>query len=82
MRVPHLKRACAIFWDHDNFPIAANYVFSTTSDNDKGLRDIVSATISEHMVLLQKPEVEALMTEFNGLAFGLLKAKAARANWR
>jgi hypothetical protein len=75
------KHACLHFWNDENFSVAANYVFSTTPDHDKGLRDIVSTTISDHMVLLKKPEIEALMTEFNGLAFGLLKAKAAESKW-
>jgi len=34
---------------------------------------LVSLTISKHMHLMDKPEVEALVTELNGLAFGLLK---------
>lgn len=75
------KRACLHFWNDENFSVAANYVFSTTPDHEKGLRDIVSTTISKHMILLKKPEIEALMTEFNGLAFGLLKTKAAESNW-
>lgn len=33
------------------------------------------------MALLDKPEIEALMTEFNGLAFGLLKEKAKAQGW-
>jgi hypothetical protein len=66
------KRACGKFWNDDNFPIAANHAFSTTLAEDKGLRDIVSATISDHRDLLQKPEIQALMTEFNGLALGIL----------
>jgi hypothetical protein len=33
------------------------------------------------MALLKKPEVEALLTEFNGLALGLLKARATELGW-
>ncbi|KAF1848767.1 uncharacterized protein K460DRAFT_384787 [Cucurbitaria berberidis CBS 394.84] len=74
--VEKFNRACQNFWDDPTFAIAAHHAFSTTPDHDKGLRDIVSKTISDHMVaLVQKPEVEALLTEFNGLAFGLLKMK-------
>jgi hypothetical protein len=51
-------------------------------EEDKGLRDIVCKTISDHMSLLEKPEIEALMTEFNGLAFGLLKAKSKANDWK
>jgi hypothetical protein len=74
-------RACRKFWDDDHFPIAANHAFSTTPEDDKGLRDIVCKTISDHVTLIQKPEVEALMMEFNGLAFGLFKAKALEQKW-
>lgn len=76
------RRACQKFWDDATFAIAAHHAFSTTPDHDEGLRDIVSKTISDHMSeLLKKPDIEALLTEFNGLAFGLLKAKT-EAGWR
>ncbi|KAF2703730.1 hypothetical protein K504DRAFT_473736 [Pleomassaria siparia CBS 279.74] len=70
------RRACQSFWNDAHFPVAANHAFSTTPDHDKGLRDIVCNIISDQMELLDKPEIEALMTEFNGLAFGVLKQKA------
>jgi len=40
-----------------------------------GLRDIVIATILEHMSLLTKPEIDATMKDINGLAFDVLKLK-------
>ncbi|KAF1915938.1 hypothetical protein BDU57DRAFT_573413 [Ampelomyces quisqualis] len=61
-------RAASKFWDHEQFPPAAHYAFSTTPEEDKGLRDIVSNIILKHMSLLNKPAIEALLTEFNGLA--------------
>ena len=73
--------ASAQFWNHAMFPTAAHHAFSTTMEEDKGLREIVCKTISDHMALLEKPEIEALMTEFNGLAFGLLKAKSKANGW-
>lgn len=87
--IPDLKYLCKLkfqdccerFWNDKTFLIAAHHAFSTTPETDKGLRDIVSTTIAEHMELLKKPEVEVLMTEFNGLAFGLLKAKATEYGW-
>ena len=69
-------QACKLAWDAPAFGNAAHYVFSTTPDHDKGLRDIVSKTIAAHMKkLLRKPEIEALLTEFNGLAYDLLKIR-------
>lgn len=56
--------------------------FETTPDNDKGLRDLVVKTISDHMELLEKPEMDELMLEFNGLAYGLLKSKSKDKGWR
>jgi len=80
--IEKFKRACHSFWNDPSFAAAAHHVFSTTPEHDKGLRDIVSKTIAEHMAeLVKKPEVEALLTEFNGLAFGLLKMKT-EAGWK
>jgi hypothetical protein len=74
--IEKFSRACAHFWDDAKFSVAAYHVFSTTPDHDKGLRDVISGTIAGHTkALVKKPEIEALLTEFNGLAYGLLKAK-------
>lgn len=74
------RRACAKFWDEPAFAMAAHHVFTTTPDHDKGLRDIVSETIASHLcAMVENPEIEALLTEFNGLAYGLLK-KSVKAN--
>lgn len=77
----NFRNACKNFWSSPTFAIAAYYAFSTTPDSDKGLRDIVVKTIADHMAeLVKKPEIENLLTEFNGLALGLLKAKT-KASW-
>ncbi|OAL00979.1 hypothetical protein IQ06DRAFT_304687 [Phaeosphaeriaceae sp. SRC1lsM3a] len=73
--------ACAKFWDDQVFAEAANHAFATTPEDDKGLRRIVCKTISEHMGLLKKKDVAALMTEYNDLAFGLLMEKAEKCGW-
>ncbi|KAF2134737.1 hypothetical protein P153DRAFT_427383 [Dothidotthia symphoricarpi CBS 119687] len=73
--------ACAAYWNDPEFSESADHAFCTTPDHDKGLREIVCKTISEHMVLLRKPEIEAPMAEFNGLAFRLLKEKADKNGW-
>ncbi len=75
------EAASAIYWNDPKFAEAAHHAFSTTPDHDKGLRDIVCKTISNHMSLLKKPEIEALMTNFNGLAFGVLKQKSEENGW-
>ena len=65
----------------ESFSVAAHFVYESTLGVDKGLRNIVAQTISGNMSLLKKPEIEALMTEFNGLVFGVLKEKASRYRW-
>jgi hypothetical protein len=74
-------RATAKYWNDEQFAPAAYYAFNTTPEEDKGLRDVVSNTISAHMELLNKPAVETLLTEFNGLAVGLLKMRAKDLGW-
>lgn len=74
-------RAACSFWDSDDFAPAAHHAFSTTPEHDKGLRDIVKNTISQHMSLLNKPGIEILCTEFSTLTFGLLKARAKDLGW-
>ncbi|KAF2134738.1 hypothetical protein P153DRAFT_362478 [Dothidotthia symphoricarpi CBS 119687] len=80
--IEKFSKACQRFWNDCAFPIAAHHAFSTTPEHDKGLRDIVSKTIADHMSdLVKKPEIETLLTEFNGLAFGVLKMKT-EAGWK
>jgi hypothetical protein len=73
--------ACDEHWNSDQFAPAAHHAFSTTPEDDKGLRDIVTKTIADHMKLLKKPAVEALLNEFNGLAVSLLKIKGKELGW-
>jgi hypothetical protein len=73
--------ACARFWDLGVFAEAAEYAFSSTPEDDVGLRKIVARTISEHMGLLKKKDVGALLMEFNGLAYELLMDKAEKNGW-
>jgi hypothetical protein len=81
LAIEKFSRSCKHFWNKDEFSVAAHHVFSTTVDKDKGLRDIVSATISAHMELVKKPQVKVLMTEFNGLALGILEEKIIEHSW-
>jgi hypothetical protein len=68
--------ACGVYWNSEYFAPAAHYAYSTTPDEDMGLREIVIKALFEHLGLLDKPEVEAVLIEFNGLAVGLLKLRA------
>jgi hypothetical protein len=73
--------ACIKFWDRAEFAEAAYHAYTSTPDDDKGLRSIICTVLSNHMSLLLKAEVKGLVTEFNGLAFNLLMAKAEQAGW-
>jgi hypothetical protein len=44
--------ACGVFWESNSFGPAAHHAFASTMDHDRGLRDIVSATIAKHMELI------------------------------
>jgi hypothetical protein len=67
---------CKAFWETDDFSVAANHAFSTTTEDAKGLRDTVVGTIIMHMKLICKPEVQAVMMEYQGLALRVLLKKA------
>jgi hypothetical protein len=74
-------RSCKRFWNTPDFPIAANHAFSTTPEGDSGLRSLVSHTIATHMDLARKPEIRALLMQFNGLALGILDVKSQELGW-
>jgi len=69
------------FWKSSVFPQAAYHVFSSTITDDEGLRSVVSETLASHMELVKSEEIAALMMEFNGLAYGLLREKVKRG-WK
>lgn len=75
------SRGCKHFWNSSDFHIASTHAFSTTPDDDDGLRSLVSQTIARHMELAQMPEIRALMMQFNGLALGILDAKGEELGW-
>jgi hypothetical protein len=75
------NRGCKHFWDTPDFPIAAFHAFSTTPEEDQGLRDCVSRSIATNMQLVRKPKIRALLMKFNGLALGILEAKSKELGW-
>ena len=75
------NRGCNHFWNTPEFHIAASHAFSTTPEDDAGLRDLVSQTIAKHMELAQVPGIRKLLMEFNGMALGILDAKSEELGW-
>ncbi|KAF1953421.1 hypothetical protein CC80DRAFT_477970 [Byssothecium circinans] len=59
------KIVCEKHWDDDVFAKAAHHAFSTTVEEDQGLREVVRDTICKNVGLIKKPEVGDLMDEFN-----------------
>jgi hypothetical protein len=74
-------RGCTKYWDDNYFASAAHYAFKSTPERNKGLRNVISNIIAKHMTLLNKRSVELLLTEFNGLALGVLKMRAKELGW-
>lgn len=60
------SRACQHFWSISDFPVAAHHSFSITPEADKGLRDLVSNTISHHIRLVEESVVRELLSQYNG----------------
>ncbi|KAF2655626.1 hypothetical protein K491DRAFT_678692 [Lophiostoma macrostomum CBS 122681] len=69
--------ACEKFWNDRAFGTAAAYIFARIPDEDQ-LRGTVCGTITKHMSLLSKPEIESLVSKSPDLAVALLKINAAK----
>lgn len=74
------KAACDKFWNDAIFAQAAHQVYSSCSANDTDLRDVVRTTICDKIVLIKKPEIEAVVLEFN-LTMQILKDKMTMLDW-
>ncbi|KAM4063738.1 BTB/POZ domain-containing protein [Hirsutella rhossiliensis] len=59
------------WWDHSDFVKAARKVYATTLPHDRGLRDIVVATIRHNPRLLDREEVQSVLKE-SELAFDVV----------
>jgi hypothetical protein len=69
--------AATYAWNHSDFITAAEIVYTTTPDTDKGLRDIVSRTIVEHAaVITGRPRMEQCIRGIDGLAYDLFNSKS------
>jgi hypothetical protein len=47
-------------------------VYTSTIDTDKGVRNMALGAVSVHSALLSKVDIDRLVRELNGLAFGEL----------
>lgn len=64
-------------WNHPDFATTIKFVFSSTPEQDRGLRYLVVRAILEHQdVLSKKVEVEAVIKSIESLAYDLWKEAA------
>lgn len=64
-------------WKSSAFRDAVKIVFTSTAEHDKGLRDVVIRTLSLHRKeLAGDTEMERVIREIDGLAFGLWKTSS------
>ncbi|EMC94017.1 hypothetical protein BAUCODRAFT_158650 [Baudoinia panamericana UAMH 10762] len=69
-------KAATYAWNSEAFVVALRLVYTTTPENDKGLRNVATQTLLRHEdVLLRKGSMEKCMRSIDGLAYDLLKAK-------
>lgn len=71
------KDTVSTAWNGKEFARAIRLAYTTTPEEDKGLRDITSQTILQHReVLLAKEEIEAAVRSIERLPYALLQQSA------
>lgn len=67
------KGTCDVVWNSDEFAEAARYVYSSTLEGDKELRNIVRDTIARHSKLIHKMAIRDMLEDHPELMYDLLK---------
>ncbi|KAI4640059.1 hypothetical protein J4E93_008859 [Alternaria ventricosa] len=70
------SRSCEAFWDTEHLATAAEHALTTTPDSDAGLRQALCKTLVQHIELLEKPPIAALLSKHAGFAYGVLRQLA------
>jgi len=60
-------------WDSNVFIKAVEVVYTTTPPKDRGLRQVVSYVLRNHIELLDKPEIDAIIKEVPDLSYDILR---------
>ena len=63
-------------WDDKVFASAVSYVYNSTPDDAKELRNIVVHALNQYGTLTKKPEIEVAICQINTLAYQLWKLKS------
>lgn len=67
------KAAAERAWNEPSFAEAAHFVYTSTPEEVRELRNLVADAITTHKVLLDTPEMEAAIRSIGGLAYELLR---------
>lgn len=59
-------------FDADDFLHAIQEVYTSTLENDKGLRDVIASTLYQHRYLLDQKEVQAILKDLGAVTFDLV----------
>ena len=70
------QRACEVYWNDAQFSIAAGHAFTTTPDNDQGLRECIGSIIVKHREIIRKPDITALLMKHPQLMYEVLSELA------
>ena len=60
-------------WRAKSFASAVDVIYTTTPEDARELRDIVTKVITDHAVLMDDPTLKAIAMDINGLAWELLR---------
>lgn len=69
--------ACGVFWDSVEVAEAAEHVFTTTPEEDKGLRKYVVETLSAHREIVTKAGIKTFLQKRPELMYELLAQRPA-----
>jgi hypothetical protein len=64
--------ACNIHWNSDQFSVAAEYAFTTTPDEDEGLRKSIRDTLAAHREIIKNPGIKVFLQRRPELMYELL----------
>jgi hypothetical protein len=74
------SRVCGVFWDSTEFVEAAEHAFTTTPDDDVGLRECVIETLSVRRRIIRQLDVRTFLQRRPVLLYGLLAQVLSAGN--
>jgi hypothetical protein len=74
------KAEAMAHWNNEEFSQAANEVYTSTIESDRGLRDIVVNTVCQHPVVMDKEDIQDVVKSLD-LGFDMLTHLRKSGNW-